>query len=510
MKTLLSVCLIVKDEAQHLAACLQSLQAIADQIIVVDTGSGDQSREIARHFGSQVFEHAWQDDFALARNQSLAYAQSEWILVIDADETLDADSAEQIRKRLLLLQPALWSAQIINYGEDQGQYIFPVVRLFPNQPHLRYCNAFHEILTDLKAQLPICHTDWLTIHHRGYQDSPQRRSKHQRNHRILQGLLTQEPNNPLWHIHLANYLYNHGQEMAVTWRHYQTALRLAEQTPGFKKNPTYQSCLTELLWVCYQQEQTQMGLLLAKSQQEWCQHLPEYWYHQGLLQRQSTDYAAAIQSFEVCLRFQPSQLTGIRYQLAHLRQFPLFQIALCYRGWLHHPETGNKQRAILKSLCQQAIQAALADQALPLEQSLIWLLETLDNPGKLESFLPDDLHQTDASQNAQEVLVLLAQVDSGQLNQAQVFAQARREFQAPVDFKSTLLLKTYAFRFQNLEALLLLSELQQAAQDLAAAEQSLIEGLLQHPFAPSLHQAIQNLHLSQKPNHDANDLIAGF
>lgn len=489
--------MIVKDEAQNLPACLASVQAIADEIIVVDTGSSDHSCEIARQYGAKVFTQLWQDDFALARNHSLAQAQGDWVLAIDADETLDAESASYIRTCLADLQPALWMAQVVNYSEDHGQYIFPVVRLFPRSPDLNYIHAFHEILIDHSGRLSLSSALWLTIHHKGYQDSPQRRLKHVRNHRIIKGLVTKEPENPLWHIHLANYLYNHTQEMSVTWRHYQTALRLAEQTPDFKHNPTYQGCITELLWVCYQQQRTQMGLLLAQSQREWCQHLPDYWYHQGLLLRQNTDYSAAIASFQACLHFQPDQLIGIRYQVGHLEELPLFQIALSYRGWLHHPDTPAIQKRELKIGCQEAIASALRQGAMPLEQGLIWLLETLSSVSELEAYLTDEQVLAPATHDARAVLSSLAAVDSGLISAEQIFAEARQCFQSDANFKSRLLLKSYAFRFGDSEAILLLSQLQYAVQDLGHAERTLIEGLLFHPFEQALHQALKKIKKSK-------------
>ncbi|MEE9515866.1 MAG: glycosyltransferase family 2 protein [Candidatus Adiutricales bacterium] len=84
----LSVCMIVRDEEAVLERCLRSVKAVADEIIMVDTGSKDRSIEIARGYGAKVYEHPWRDNFSLHRNQSLKYAASDWILVIDADEEL--------------------------------------------------------------------------------------------------------------------------------------------------------------------------------------------------------------------------------------------------------------------------------------------------------------------------------------------------------------------------------------------------------------------------------------
>ena len=73
-----SLCLIVKDEEANLAACLRPIGGLFDEIVVVDTGSADRTREIARDFGARLFDFPWCDDFSAARNESLRQARSEW------------------------------------------------------------------------------------------------------------------------------------------------------------------------------------------------------------------------------------------------------------------------------------------------------------------------------------------------------------------------------------------------------------------------------------------------
>ncbi|MGO9882155.1 MAG: glycosyltransferase family 2 protein, partial [Solirubrobacteraceae bacterium] len=99
MSVMLSGALIVRDESRVLSDCLASIREIVDEIVVVDTGSVDDSVEIARRYGARVIHHPWRDDFAQARNAALDAARGEWILYIDADERLsggDRASVEQL------------------------------------------------------------------------------------------------------------------------------------------------------------------------------------------------------------------------------------------------------------------------------------------------------------------------------------------------------------------------------------------------------------------------------
>lgn len=90
-----SACLIVRDERDALPRCLASLEGFCDEVVVYDTGSGDDTREVARGGGAVVVEGFWDDDFSRARNAALEYCRGQWVLWIDADEELVCDPAAQ-------------------------------------------------------------------------------------------------------------------------------------------------------------------------------------------------------------------------------------------------------------------------------------------------------------------------------------------------------------------------------------------------------------------------------
>lgn len=129
---LLSVCMIVKDEEHVLQACLDSVKAVADEIVVYDTGSSDRTVEIARAAGARVIEGYWDHSFARARNAALAEAKGTWVLSLDADETLLGDP-KPLRDVV-----ADWSSQIEAYvlsienlqGLGKSRFVHSAVRLF--------------------------------------------------------------------------------------------------------------------------------------------------------------------------------------------------------------------------------------------------------------------------------------------------------------------------------------------------------------------------------------------
>ncbi|MDR2562184.1 MAG: glycosyltransferase [Holophagales bacterium] len=94
---LISLAMIVKNEEETLAQCLESVKPIVDEMVIVDTGSTDRTIEIAKGFGASVYNFQWCDDFSAARNESLKHCTGEWVLIIDADEAIDPLDYEKIK-----------------------------------------------------------------------------------------------------------------------------------------------------------------------------------------------------------------------------------------------------------------------------------------------------------------------------------------------------------------------------------------------------------------------------
>lgn len=92
-----SLCMIVKNEEDKLRACLDPIKDLMDEIIIVDTGSTDRTREIAREYTDKVYDYKWEDDFAAARNYAFSFATGDYIYSADADEVIDEENVEKFR-----------------------------------------------------------------------------------------------------------------------------------------------------------------------------------------------------------------------------------------------------------------------------------------------------------------------------------------------------------------------------------------------------------------------------
>ncbi len=131
-----SLCMIVKDEGPNLASCLDSVRGLANELIVVDTGSSDGTAEIAARHGAEVVPFDFSRvDFAAARNCALGRATGRWILALDADEMLDPAGVPLIEELVTRDENAGYFLERHNRwaGSDKTTRDY-VVRLFPNRP----------------------------------------------------------------------------------------------------------------------------------------------------------------------------------------------------------------------------------------------------------------------------------------------------------------------------------------------------------------------------------------
>jgi glycosyltransferase involved in cell wall biosynthesis/tetratricopeptide (TPR) repeat protein len=207
----LSVCLIVRDEEARLGACLESVRDVADEIVVVDTGSVDATREVARAAGARVFDAPWTDDWAAARNVSLDQARGDWILVIDADQKLDPGSHRELRRLIQHEARVGYLLRQLNYLDETGAATVVehlTVRLFPRHRTIRYAGRIHEQVVSLDPEAPLellgC---GVVVHHDGYRRPAQRRAKAERDLPILERLAAEQPADPFGAYNLgATYL----------------------------------------------------------------------------------------------------------------------------------------------------------------------------------------------------------------------------------------------------------------------------------------------------------------
>lgn len=202
LKTL-SLCMIVKNEEKFLGQCLQSVRNLIDEIIIVDTGSADSSREISLDYGAKLFNYNWDYDFSKARNYALEQAISEWILVLDADEVLEYKNRNSFFAHLENEHIEAYWVNFTNYSDDSSKQLTNkdmAVRLFRNRNEYRFKRAIHEsivgsLLKHKKGQ-NIGVADFIIHHYGSLSSIITEKNKSARNEKILHHALEKEPDSP--------------------------------------------------------------------------------------------------------------------------------------------------------------------------------------------------------------------------------------------------------------------------------------------------------------------------
>jgi len=224
---LLSAAIIVRDEAEHLNACLASLDGLVDEIVVVDTGSTDDSVEVARRHGAVLGDEPWQADFSTPRNRSLDLATGEWILYIDADERVRAADREAVRACLAVATDHV--SFRVRFVPRVNWTPYREFRLWRHHPDIRFVGAIHEtmlpaiervgrregmLISDLDTVIP----GGLAIEHLGYEGD--QRHKHARNEPMLRAAIAENPRRIFLYDHLARIYEDLGQleQARATWR----------------------------------------------------------------------------------------------------------------------------------------------------------------------------------------------------------------------------------------------------------------------------------------------------
>jgi FkbM family methyltransferase len=224
---ILSLCMIVRDNARTIEACLASIRPWVDEMVVVDTGSKDNTPQIALGLGARVYHFPWCDSFSAARNASLHYARGNWIFWMDSDDTIDADNGRELRELTYResKSPILGFGMQVHCpgpGEDGHNDVTVVdhVKLFRNRRDLRFEGRIHEqILPAIRRAAGEVELTRLFVTHSGYDHSPQgQKKKLDRDFHLLHLELEERPNHPFTLFNLGmTYADNREYEKAANF-----------------------------------------------------------------------------------------------------------------------------------------------------------------------------------------------------------------------------------------------------------------------------------------------------
>lgn len=248
----ISVCIIGKNEEKNIERCLAPLAKRGFEIIYVDTGSDDRTKELAAKYTDNLYDFEWIGDFSAARNFSISKASHNYVLVIDCDEFLTQIDPKALEKAINEHPRGVGTIQLNNYCEsDGGQICIPnrLERLF-HKRYYHYENPIHEQICDMKTgstyyeryEAPI------VVDHVGYAGTlEERRRKTERNNELLLQEIAKHPNDP-YHYFQAAQSYNLINDYENAYTYYKKAFELGPDT----KNPWVYVMASNFINVCVQ------------------------------------------------------------------------------------------------------------------------------------------------------------------------------------------------------------------------------------------------------------------
>lgn len=229
-----SLCMIVRDEETNLPHCLRPVSDLFDEMVVVDTGSTDRTREIAAQWGARVYDFPWSDDFSAARNCSLEHVTGQWIFWLDADDRVDAENRDRLQRLMSNLadDQVAYSMKCHAIGPEPGKcVVLHHPRLFRRHAAIRWRYRVHEqIMPALMAANVRVEKSNVTIRHVGYEQPMLHRAKVLRNLRLLQLDHADNPSDPctLLHLGMAWQLLGDAENAIICWERCKQALSADE------------------------------------------------------------------------------------------------------------------------------------------------------------------------------------------------------------------------------------------------------------------------------------------
>ncbi|CQR70433.1 SPBc2 prophage-derived glycosyltransferase SunS [Sporomusa ovata DSM 2662] len=313
---MLTLCMIVKNEADNLCGCLARVAGFVDEIVIVDTGSTDETKQIAADFTNKIYDFAWCNDFAAARNFSLAQAKHDWVLVLDADEYVEQFSRQAVSRFIQKKgqQHTVGRIQRVNVLDDisgSRKILERINRLF-NRNFFAYDGIIHEQVVEKTGADYHTGAIDIVVEHIGYtQEALQRTDKLRRNISLLTEALAENPDDPYYYYQLGKSYY--------MLKDYELAYTNFVKALSFEVNVRleYVADLVETYGYTLINSGKYTEALCLEKFTDYYRSSPDFCFLMGLVYMNNAKFSLAVERFLQCTKLPNGKVEGITTYLPY-------------------------------------------------------------------------------------------------------------------------------------------------------------------------------------------------
>lgn len=325
---LISACMIVKNEEGMLRRTLPVLKNSVDEIILVDTGSSDNTVKIAEENGAKIFNFKWIDNFSAARNESLKHAKSDWIIWIDADEMIKKEDWIVLKDFLKTADKDAYCLEIRECKPGTYNYddTYTRVKILRNNKGIHFERAFNEQVHSKDGAsitgpiIPNVH-----IYHWGARlEKDAKELKKERNIRILQEQIKSNPNDPYFHFFLASN-YNEIGKTEESVAEYQKTIDLKPS------ENILISAYTSIAFGLYKLKKAKEAFIMAKAAMAIDPNEAGAYCLIGLILGGAGSYKEAIDLLEYASKIDPAKSRSASQNIRNCKYLPYYYEGIVYQ-----------------------------------------------------------------------------------------------------------------------------------------------------------------------------------
>lgn len=313
---MLTLCMIVKNEEDLLGECLLKSKELVDEIIIVDTGSSDKTKDIALKFTSKVYDFKWCNDFSKARNFSIDKSTNDWVLVLDADEIVESYDKASIlnfitKNENIIKVGRIQEISILENGVENSKSFERVSRLF-NKKYNHYEGLIHEQILSNDGTINETQNVYISVIHKGYtKEVLEKTNKLKRNEALLEEAIEINKNDPYLYYQLGKtqYMIKNYDKSSLN---FQKAL---EYDLNF--NMEYVADLIETYGYSLINSENYSKALELEYFYPYYKENPDFNFILALIYMNNGKFSLAVQTFLKCTTLKNPKVNGVNSYLAY-------------------------------------------------------------------------------------------------------------------------------------------------------------------------------------------------